>query len=240
MSFIMTLILLLGLTTGCSNVLRSGLVNSNSIFLDPSTNRSVYLQIRNISENQQVTLGDLSTRLASKGYQLLKDPEQANYWVQTKVIYCHKAADKVKPETVAGTGFGSGIGSGGAALPASGGDTGGMMTGMGGLSGMGMTGGMPDINAMMAQAMRGGGYPGMAGPPPSDGVLYLCATDVQITDRRMGQVIGQPATQGSSHPGTPKVQRMRMVGHVLQKELNILEATPIVQEKMSIGIAGMF
>jgi hypothetical protein len=33
---------------------------------------------------------------------------------------------------------------------------------------------------------------------------------------------------------------MRSVAHVLQKELNIEEATPIIQEKLNIGIAGLF
>lgn len=35
-------------------------------------------------------------------------------------------------------------------------------------------------------------------------------------------------------------QQMRMVGHVRQKSLDIPEATPIVQEKISTGIAGLF
>ena len=38
----------------------------------------------------------------------------------------------------------------------------------------------------------------------------------------------------------PKVQQMRMVGHVRQKDLDIPEATPIIQEKISTGIAGLF
>jgi len=37
-----------------------------------------------------------------------------------------------------------------------------------------------------------------------------------------------------------QVQQMRMVGHLRQKSLDIPEATPIVQEKISTGIAGLF
>jgi len=33
---------------------------------------------------------------------------------------------------------------------------------------------------------------------------------------------------------------MRSVAHVIQKELNIAEATPIIQEKLNMGIAGLF
>lgn len=113
-------IFFLMLLTGCSNVIRSGLMNSNTIFLDPNTNPTIYTQLRNVSENQQVTLNEVNTKLTAKGYQLVQDPEQANYWIQAKVIYCHKAADGVTPESVAKAGPGAGISSGGTAMVAAG------------------------------------------------------------------------------------------------------------------------
>lgn len=231
------LLLLITLTTGCSNIIRSGLMNSNTVFLDPSMNRTAYLQIRNTSENQNVTLSEVQSKLTTKGYQLTKDPEQANYWIQAKVVYCHKAAEGVTPESVAKANFGAGISSGGAAMVSAksmGGDQTGKM----------MPGGMPDINAMMAQAMAmsggRGGFPGMQmqEAPKEDGVTYLCVTDVQITDRKMGKPLGQPAA-GQATTGS-KVQQMRMVGHVRQKDLDIPEATSIIQGKISTGIAGLF
>lgn len=233
------LLFICGLLTGCSNVIRSGLMNSNTIFLDPNTNRAVYTQLRNASENQQVMLNDVNTKLAGKGYQLVEDPAQANYWIQAKLIYCHQAADGVTPEQVAKAGPGAGISSGGTVMASAG--------SMGDESGMGMAG-MPDMSAMMRQAMAmsggGGGFGGMGGmpgmqpPPKEDGVIYLCVADVQITDRKIGKSIGRPA--GGQSSGGEKVQLMRMVGHVRQKSLDIPEATPIVQEKIATGIAGLF
>ena len=168
---------------------------------------------------------------------MVQDPEQANYWIQAKVIYCHKAAEVMTPELVAKAGPGAGVSSGGTSMMAAGGDE----------SGMGMAG-MPNMGAMMRQAMamsggRGGfggmaGFPGMQPPPKEDGVTYLCVADVQITDRKLGKSIGRPA--GGQSSGGEKVQLMRMVGHVRQKSLDIPEATPIVQEKISTGIAGLF
>lgn len=231
------ILVLLVLSTGCSNIIRSGLMNSNTIFLDPNTNRTVYTQLRNASENQQVTLNELNAKLTAKGYQLVKDPEQANYWIQAKVIYCHKAAEGVTPESVAKAGAGAGISSGGMAMASSSDTSGG---GMGGGI-MGMGGGMPDINAMMRQAMAGvGGFPGMQmqQAPKEDGVTYLCVTDVQVTDRKLGKTIGQPVSGQAT--SSPKVQQMRMVGHVRQKNIDIPEATPIIQDKVSTGIAGLF
>ena len=233
------ILFLLLLSTGCSNIIRSGLMNSNTIFLDPNTNRTVYTQLRNASENQQVTLNELNAKLTAKGYQLVKDPEQANYWIQAKIIYCHKAAEGVTPESVAKAGAGAGISSGGTTMASASDMSGG---GMGaGMMGMGGMGGMPDINAMMRQAMAGGGgFPGMQvqQAPKEDGVTYLCVTDVQITDRKIGKTIG--AAVGGQNPSSPKVQQMRMVGHVRQKDLDIPEATPIIQEKVNTGIAGLF
>ena len=74
--------------------------------------------------------------------------------------------------------------------------------------------------------------------PKEDGVTYLCVTDVQITDRRMGKPLGRPSA-GQATTG-PKVQQMRMVGHVRQKDMDIPEATTIIQGKISTGIAGLF
>jgi hypothetical protein len=66
------------------------------------------------------------------------------------------------------------------------------------------------------------------------------------------QLMGQQMMQGgmvnkslrqltaNQHSATgPKVQQMRMVGHVPQKDLDKPEATPIVQDKTSTGIAGL-
>src|SRR5437868_11356084 len=153
MPYLLTLVFLLGLTTGCSNIIRSGLMNSNTVFLDPSMNRTAYLQLRNISENQHITLTGVETKLTTKGYQITKDPEQANYWIQAKVVYCHKGADGVTPESVAKASFGAGVSSGGTAMVSAnsmGGDhTARMMPGgmpPGGMMGMGampISGGMP-------------------------------------------------------------------------------------------------
>lgn len=224
--------------TGCSNVLRSGLVNDTSILLPPSAERTIYVQIRNTSENQTVTPADIPTRLSAKGYQVVKDPLEASYWLQTQVVYCHKAGDGVKPEMVAKAGFGAGIGSGGTPLANAGGldmdAMAGMFSGMPGgmnvqaMRAMAMGGGeMPDVNAMMRMAMSGrGGYPGMAQPQQSEGVTYLCVADVLVTEQDKN--------------GQPRIYKMRSVAHVLQKKLNIEEATPIVRDKFGASITGAF
>jgi len=235
-SSLLAVLFLLALSTGCSNVIRAGLMNSNTIFLDPNMNRTIYVQLRNTSENQGLTLHEIDSKLAAKGYQLMKDPGQANYWVQAKVIYCHQAAETVTPESVAKAGFGAGVSSGGTTMVLGNTPPGGGMAGMFGGAGA------PDMNAIMRMAMAGrgmeGGFPGMQPPPKEDGVTYLCVADVQITDRKIGKTIGGPAA--GQEAGAPKVQQMRTVGHVRQKDLDIPEATPIIADKMTTGITGLF
>ncbi len=225
MTIRLLLLSLIVMATGCSNVLRSGLMNDTSILLPPNNEKTIYVEARNTSENQNVTPTDLATRLSAKGYQVLADPQQAAYWLQTQVVYCHKAGEHVTPETVAKSGFGSGLGSGGTPLQtAVGTGANDMMTGL-----LGAMGGMPDINAMMAQAMRGGG---MGQPPPKpEGITYLCVADVLVTEWGKGAQVA--AVQ-------PKTYKMRSVAHVLQKDVNVEEATPILKEKFTTGITGPF
>ena len=228
----LSMLISLFMVTGCSNVLRSGLVNDTSILLPPSAARTIYVQIRNTSENQVATPTDIPSRLKAKGYQVVTDPLEAAYWLQTQVVYCHKAGEGVKPETVAKAGFGAGIGSGGTPLANAGGldmeAMGGMFSGMNAQAMRTMGGGgMPDVNAMMRMAMSGrGGYPGMAQPQQSDDVIYLCVADVLVTEQVKNSL--------------PRTYKMRSVAHVLQKHLNIEEATPIVRDKFGASITGAF
>ena len=233
------LLVALLLLTSCSTILRSGLVNDTSILLPPSTARTIYVQLRNTSENQSATPSDIPARLVAKGYQVVNDPAGAAYWLQTQIVYCHKAAEGVRPEMVVKAGFGAGIGSGGPPLANAGGldmdAMGGMFGGLGGgdrnlqaLRAMAMGGGsMPDLNAMMRMAMSGrGGYPEMAQPQQNDDSLYLCVADVLVTE------------QGTTDQ--PRRYKMRSVAHVPEKKLNIEEATAIVREKFGASITGAF
>jgi TraT complement resistance protein len=220
---IFLLLMAVTLATGCSNVIRSGLLSSNSIFLPPSSDRSVYVETHNISENQQVALADLGRRVAGKGYQITSSADRARYWLQANVVYCHTAGSGVTPEKVVQSGFATGIGSGGTALP-------GMNPFLGNAhDASDMTATTARMQAMMQQAMMQSGMGG-APPPQEKGVLYLCVADVRITER--GKALsGAP---------TPPQHQMRMVASVRQKKLNLEEATPIIQEKLGTGIAGLF
>ncbi len=250
----MVLMLLLAIVaTGCTNLVRSGLLNSNSIFLQPSADHRVYLQIRNTSENQQLTLSDLPAKLASKAMRWSGTPSMPAIGCRHGLSIVTRAKAGVTPQQVVSAGFGSGIGSGGTPLSdpnlfmgTGANELAGMMPpAMAGMRGMMAPGGaMPDLNAMMvmvmSQASARGGYPGGMQQAPPEGVYYLCAVDVQITERTKESLSASKDAQVEGASSAPRVHRVRMVGHVLQKNLNVQEATPILQEKLSTGIAGMF
>ncbi len=75
MRYLMLSILLsLPLTAYAGNIKDTDLITSNTFFLPPSTARTVFIQARNSSDNQEVSLTDLSSRLTAKGYQIIPDP----------------------------------------------------------------------------------------------------------------------------------------------------------------------
>lgn len=223
MRYACALFLLTVSASGCSNIIDTKMMSSKSIFLTPGSTRTIYIQNRNISENQQVTLNDLASKLTAKGYAVLQDPSQVQFLLQTKVLYCNEAKETVSFESVLGGGFGAGVGS---TNPGMGGDMGGM-------------GGMPDINAMMAQAMRGMGRPA---PPKDDSVLYFCAVDVQVTEQGQGKggAMPVPTSRPAGQMGQATGNQLRIAAGVKQKKLDLEEATPLIREKLTIGIAGMF
>ena len=96
---------------------------------------------------------------------------------------------------------------------------------------------MPIGNMSHGWKWHAGWFPRYATAPKEEGVTYLCVTDVQITDRKIGKPLGQPV--GGQEAGVPKVSRWDG-GHVRQKDLDIAEATPIITEKISTGITGLF
>jgi len=226
MRYVCALLLFTASVIGCSNIIDTKMMSSKSIFLTPGATKTIYLQTCNISENQGVQLNDLAGKLSAKGYQVLQDPSHANLLLQTKIVYCNQEKEPVSFQSVLAGGFSVGIGS----------------TSPGFSSGT--TEGTPDMNAMMAQMqmqsmamMRGMG--GMQQPKQDESVLYFCAVDVQVTEQGKGNVAPAMANpSGPPPPGQPN--QMRVVAGVRQKKLDLEEATPLIREKLTAGLAGMF
>jgi hypothetical protein len=97
---------------GCAtNVRDTALLANNSIMLAPSTARTIFVQNRNSSDNQGMSVTDLGARLRAKGYAIVQDPQSAAYVVLSNIVYCNQTKVELPIEDIVATGYSSGIGS---------------------------------------------------------------------------------------------------------------------------------
>ncbi len=225
------------LLTGCSsNIKDTDLLSSNSVILPPATAKTVFVQNRNSSDNQAVTLSDLGTRLGAKGYQIVQDPNTAAFVILTNIVYCNQTKVELPVEEMIAGGYGSGIGSS-------------IMGGLHGLTGIASMAGPQgtiigtgasmglDVISGIGSAV-GGMFGGPSQPDANDDISYACVADLQVT---------QNHKPGSSLPNIPSgtplppgVYQTRLAASIHQKTLDEPEATPLLQQKLSAAVAGHF
>ena len=90
MRYLVLLVLFsLPLAAYAGNIKDTDLITSNTFFLPPSTANTVFVQARNSSDNQGVSLTDLGSRLTAKGYKIIQDTSAAHYIVLANIVYCN-------------------------------------------------------------------------------------------------------------------------------------------------------
>jgi hypothetical protein len=225
------------LATGCAaNVRDTDLLASNSVMLPPSVAHTVFLQNRNSSDNQAVSLNDLGSRLSAKGYQIVQDPLAAAYVVLTNIVYCNQTKVELPVEDMVASGYGSGIGSS-------------IMSGLHGLAGMAsmagpqgaLAGGAASMGLNAAEGIGnavGNMFGGPSKPNANENINYACVADLQITE-----LVKTGGTLPVSPPGAAPpsgVYQTRLAASVHQMKLDEQEATPLVQQRLSAAVAGHF
>ncbi len=64
---------------------------SETIWLEPANERTVFLQIKNISDKDMSGLqGKIADAVKVKGYQIVTSPDKAFYWIQANVLKADK------------------------------------------------------------------------------------------------------------------------------------------------------
>ena len=64
---------------------------SETIWLEPSSEKTVYLQIRNTSDKDMSGLqAQITSELTAKGYRVSSSPDSAYYWIQANVLKAEK------------------------------------------------------------------------------------------------------------------------------------------------------
>ncbi|MBX3301999.1 MAG: hypothetical protein KF693_07280 [Nitrospira sp.] len=226
-----SLILFLPLTAYAGNIKDTDLISSNNFFLPPSTEKTVFIQTRNSSDNQEVSLHDLGARLGAKGYQVVSDPDSAHYIVLANIVYCNVTKPEMPVEAMVASGYGSAFNS-----------TMGAMQGLAGMASMaGPYGAMGGAAASMGLSaiqgisdLFGSSH---SAPKMPDDVNYACVADVQITEQGTVPLPSGMKTGTGEEPG---VYQTRLAADVHQKKLKEAEATPLLQQKLSAAVAGNF
>lgn len=238
MRYLMLPILLsLPLTAYAGNIKDTDLIASNTFFLTPSSQKTVFIQARNSSDNQEVSFHDLGSRLLAKGYEVVQDHSAAHYIVLANIVYCNITKPEMPVESIVASGYGGGFGSS-------------MMSGLHGLTSMASMAGPQGMLVGTAADMGLSAIEGIGSavgslfssssstPKMPEDVNYACVADIQITEQDTTASAPVPPKSGTGQQ--PRVYQTRLAADVHQKKLDEAEATPLLQQKLSAAVAGNF
>lgn len=203
---------------------------SQTVWLEPSSEKSVYLQVRNTSDQDMSGLqGQISNELTSKGYKVISSPDEAYYWVQANVLKAEKM-DLRDAQGFLQTGYEGGV--------------------MGAALGAGITA----YNSSSAGATLGVGLAtgllGMAADAMVEDVNYTMVTDLQISERSKAAVTTDNVAalkqgtsgiklQTSSEQGDRAKYQTRVVSNANKVNLKFDEAKPVLEAQLAKSIAGI-
>lgn len=203
---------------------------SETIWLEPTNNRTVYLQIKNTSDKDMSGLqAKIASAVTARGYQVVTNPDSAGYWIQANVLKADKM-DLRESQNWLSRGYeGAAIG---AALGA----------------------GITAYNSRSAGATLGvglaAGLVGMAADAMVEDVNFTMITDIQIAERssvkvrtdnvavlrqgRSGAKIQTSTQQGNQHK-----YQTRVVSNANKVNLKFPEAQPVLEDQLAKSIANI-
>ena len=212
---------------------------SDAVFLDPvgPDKRTIFVQVRNTSDKPNFDLeGPIKNAISGRGYQVLDDPEAAQFMLQAQILSVSKASVTAAEAALNG-GYGAPLGglvAGAAAGVATGGSTQNMAV------------------AGAAGAIVGGLIETVANAAVQD-VFYVAITDVQISQKARAGVTGQrdlqvDASQGIGGAETTtfsevtneKRYRTRVMSTANKVNLQYEEAAPELNAGLTRVLAGLF
>lgn len=203
---------------------------SETIGLEPSTQKTVYLQIKNTTDKDMSGLQNkISTDVRAKGYQIVSSPDEPHYWIQANVL----KADKM--DLRESQGF------------LSQGD-------QGVITGAALGAGIAAYNSNSAGAILvvglARGLVGMAADSMVEDVNYTMVTDVQISDRTkttvrtdnvaaLRQGTSGAKIQTSTEDGNQHKYQTRVVSNANKVNLKFDAAKPVLEDQLAKSIANI-
>ncbi|PHI28480.1 complement resistance protein TraT [Budvicia aquatica] len=203
---------------------------SQTIWLEPSSQKTVFIQVKNTSDRDMSGLKErIATDISSKGYQVVNDPDAAHYWIQANILKAEKMdlrdSQKFLNQGYEGAMMGAALGAGITAYNSS---SGGAILGVGLVSG---------VIGLAADAMV-------------EDVNYTMITDVQISERTktsvttdniavLRQGTSGAKIQSSTESGNQNKYQTRVVSNANKVNLVFEEAQPILEEQLSKSIVNI-
>lgn len=203
---------------------------SETIWLEPSDNRTVYLQIKNTSDKDMSGLqGKIASAVTAKGYQVVTSPDTAGYWIQANVLKADKM-DLREAQSWLGRGY------------------------EGALTGAALGAGITAYNSSSAGATLGvglaSGLIGMAADAMVEDINYTMITDVQIAERTTATVttdneaVLRQGTSGkkvqtSTQTGNQHKYQTRIVSNANKVNLKFPEAQPVLEDQLAKSISNI-
>ncbi|EOJ6761387.1 complement resistance protein TraT, partial [Escherichia coli] len=198
--------------------------------LEPASERTVFLQIKNTSDKDMSGLqGKIADAVKARGYQIMTSPDKAYYWIQANVL----KADKMDLRESQGW---LSRGYEGAAVGAA------------------LGGGITAYNTGSAGTTLGVGLAtgliGMAADAMVEDINYTMITDVQIAERTrtsvrtdnvaaLRQGTSGSKIQTSTETGNQHKYQTRVVSSANQVNLKFEEAKPHLEDQLAKSIANI-
>lgn len=205
---------------------------TNTVFLDPVTpdRKVIFLQVRNSSDRPEIDITpDVRQALATKGYTLVADPDQANYQLQVNVLQVGKASPSAAEQANVG-GYGSVLNTA--------------------YSGSYIGSTFGGYNATAAGGLVAGAIATLADAAVKN-VTFSIVTDLQISERSIAPVTEQTVQSleqgraGRRNVTTQEVSswkryQTRIVRPANEVNLDFAAAVPTLRGGMARSITGMF
>lgn len=205
---------------------------SDTIWLDPvgGEKRTVYLQIRNTTDKQIDIAQLIDTKLTSKGYRVVNNPDDAHYWLQANILKLDKM-DLREANGLLSSGYGAGL-TGGA------------------LGALAMAGTTSNSNSVIAGGLVGAAVSLVADAMVED-VNFVMITDVQVVEKSDKAI--QTTEQANIKSGNSssiqttvtdidnkKRFQTRVLSTANQVNLEFEEAKPALIDGLVTSISGVF
>lgn len=203
---------------------------SETIWLEPSSQKTVYLQIKNTSDKDMSGLqAKITKAVQDKGYVVSSSPDSAQYWIQANVLKADKMdlrdAQGFLRRGYEGAAVGAALGSGITAYNSS---------SAGATLGVGLAAGLI----------------GMAADAMVEDVNYTMVTDLQISEKTAASVQTNNVAalkqgrsgykvQTSKQTGNKHAYQTRVVSSANKVNLKFEEAKPALEDQLAKSIANI-